>query len=456
MDAALLRRVETGAIEGRARNMRGRQVQLRRLFDYLCEHRDAFVEADQQDGDVSRGEAQTIVAAVLAEIRRHYDALDLQKELAQDNRLRTGQPAPDRQHPIAIAYVLPPLHDLLFGTVTALAAAIEAGSCCVIEIPNTTRAMGAVVRDAVLGALDPEAYTVIRTHAPAAFLAQCYVVDPEQRLDASVATVGRLVSHADEPTVAIVDRTADAAQAAKDIVCSRLVFAGRSPYAVDHVLVNEFVADEFAEAVRAKVEAFYGSNAAEGVVDSVVVHADRTNALLKQKITSKKLVIVRVTSLDDAIDLANGPTPRAALYAFAANEEARYLSQHIVARATFVNYIPSKLLVGPMYPVGYPIQTEMRYTRAMFERPSPQFVSTVGDRRTIATTNSTVDPAAASKLLLRAANPLKPMGLPPAGAWGFFDQGIILGASVYLLPIFVGSVVAVVQTIRLALNKYVL
>lgn len=34
-----------------------------------------------------------------------------------------------------------------------------------------------------------------------------------------------------------------------------------------------------------------------------------------------------------------------------------------------------------------------------------------------------------------AQRPLKPTGQAPSGAWGFFEQGIIIGALVYLLPI---------------------
>ena len=31
--------------------------------------------------------------------------------------------------------------------------------------------------------------------------------------------------------------------------------------------------------------------------------------------------------------------------------------------------------------------------------------------------------------------PLRPIDQPPSGAWGFFEQGMVLGALVYLLPI---------------------
>lgn len=49
-------------------------------------------------------------------------------------------------------------------------------------------------------------------------------------------------------TVAVVDRTADIAAAAADIVHARFSHSGESPYAPDLVLVNEFVIKEFLDA----------------------------------------------------------------------------------------------------------------------------------------------------------------------------------------------------------------
>jgi hypothetical protein len=49
--------------------------------------------------------------------------------------------------------------------------------------------------------------------------------------------------------IAFVDRTADPNLAAKEVVASRLAFGGKSHCAVDQVFVNEFVADNFLDAV---------------------------------------------------------------------------------------------------------------------------------------------------------------------------------------------------------------
>jgi acyl-CoA reductase-like NAD-dependent aldehyde dehydrogenase len=49
--------------------------------------------------------------------------------------------------------------------------------------------------------------------------------------------------------VAIVDRTADASAAAKEIVASQLLFRGQSRYSVDQMFVNEYVLDAFHSAL---------------------------------------------------------------------------------------------------------------------------------------------------------------------------------------------------------------
>jgi len=54
-----------------------------------------------------------------------------------------------------------------------------------------------------------------------------------------------LLSNDDRRVIAVVDRTANVADAAISLVRSRFAFGGRSPYAPDLVLVNEFSKQEF-------------------------------------------------------------------------------------------------------------------------------------------------------------------------------------------------------------------
>lgn len=58
-----------------------------------------------------------------------------------------------------------------------------------------------------------------------------------------------LVSPSGLRTVAVVDRTANLDKAAKDLVMARFSFGGKSPYAPDIVLVNDFMMGKFLHAV---------------------------------------------------------------------------------------------------------------------------------------------------------------------------------------------------------------
>lgn len=89
--------------------------------------------------------------------------------------------------------------------------------------------------------------------------------------------------------------------------------------------------------------------------------------------------------------------------------------------------------------MGYPVQLDLRFTREMFEQCSPEIAP--GERfHPISRTVSYGGSAVGAKMLAALSKPLKPTGQAPAGAWGFFDQGIILGAVVYLLPLAAASV----------------
>lgn len=82
-----------------------------------------------------------------------------------------------------------------------------------------------------------------------------------------------------------------------------------------------------------------------------------------------------------------------------------------------------------MVPSDYAIDLRVRYAREMFELPSPQVIP--GPRSH--PISSILKKADYIDSLSR--KPLKPTGQPPSGAWGFFEQGIVLGFVFYVLPI---------------------
>lgn len=139
-----------------------------------------------------------------------------------------------------------------------------------------------------------------------------------------------LISPSKERTIAIVDRSAKVAEAAKALVAARFALGGRSPYSPDLVLVNEFVMKPFLESVIQHASRYLAgengesrrilSSRSKGLLGSLQkdrsVHVlvsgtdwgiidvhDRSSHLLQSKIEEKILIVHPITSLDDAIDI---------------------------------------------------------------------------------------------------------------------------------------------------------
>lgn len=135
MENALLARVQAAAIDGRMRNYRTRQNALTSLFQGLVRHTADLLLAVQVDDECSKAEAQIIIAATLHEVREHYDRIDFNRELHSEFGVKRGEGFP-RRLPVGIAYIIPDSFTLSFSVFSALAAAIEAGCCCVIEVSH--------------------------------------------------------------------------------------------------------------------------------------------------------------------------------------------------------------------------------------------------------------------------------------------------------------------------------
>lgn len=115
--------------------------------------------------------------------------------------------------------------------------------------------MDSVLRKLLPAALDANTFHLAKTVTDASILATALLVD---QTGASSSTspspsthhslTNQLLSSTRARAVAIVDRTADVAAAARALANARFGFGGASPYAPDLVLVHEFVKPAFFEA----------------------------------------------------------------------------------------------------------------------------------------------------------------------------------------------------------------
>jgi acyl-CoA reductase-like NAD-dependent aldehyde dehydrogenase len=131
-----LSKIQCAATDGGARNLRSRQKSLIALFSSLTKRKEEFVEALQTDNDFSKGEAQIAVSAMLLDLRKHYERLDLKEELELEYSIRDSKSHITRRVAQRIAYIIPDPFTMAFSVFSALCAAIEAGSSCVVEVSH--------------------------------------------------------------------------------------------------------------------------------------------------------------------------------------------------------------------------------------------------------------------------------------------------------------------------------
>ncbi|GAB1215572.1 hypothetical protein ATERTT37_004763 [Aspergillus terreus] len=382
-------RILSAEIDGRCQNIRYRQNQLHRLQSALVQHVEDLREAIQKDSDNSTEEIQAEICLALSEIRTHYLPLSLEKDLEQEYRVAHGKDNADGKRGAGVVYIVPCSHTMFYSIISALSAAIAAGNCVILEVSSshvihsltrsdasqlaqTTMFLPRLLRKILTQALDNDTFAVSEERPEPAFLDRVLMVVQH---DSGTASNRSLVSSTGR-TVAVVDRTAHINEAAEALVTARFAFGGRSPYAPDVVLVQEFAMKPFVESViqhASKLLAGQNGEARKKAVNSgrsspgaslvdlarkdpscrilvsgtgwgIIEVQDRKSPLLQRKVDERVLILHPSTSLDDAIDFSNCMGTLTATYAFAIPSAAKYLTQFIDAHISWVNHVPLDML----------------------------------------------------------------------------------------------------------------
>ncbi|OQV00734.1 hypothetical protein CLAIMM_06193 [Cladophialophora immunda] len=385
--------------DGRTRDLRYRQRQLRSLHAWITGHVADIETGVQKTDHLSRPETRLLTILSLSRLREVYDALDLKTELADEYRIKNGQDHAGRQVPEELTYVVPERRLLFYNIMSILYVCIAAGSSVIVELPGDLGDAGNLVQSVFREALDKTAFVTLHHRGPADLLSCCLVVDQTGLV--STAGVGRLIgSEIGAATVAIVDRTADLDFAAQEIVKSRVAFAGKGAYAPGYILVNEFSETRFLDLVckyadEVSTPSLNGTDSTpinrpsdaekeKGQQEGKVVFESPAFRLIKLSDRSslwdsrpaRSIAFLASSSHEDAIDAVNAGGQKAllALYVFADPSAAKYLTQFVRTRVSFVNYIPTQILAWPAAPAGYPVSPDFLYTRAMIESASPQYL----------------------------------------------------------------------------------
>ncbi|ETS85193.1 hypothetical protein PFICI_03218 [Pestalotiopsis fici W106-1] len=241
----VLERIDAAAIDGRAHNIRHRQHQLHQLSGALQRNADKICEAIGLDSGFDDDEVAFEFSQSINTIRTLYEQLNLQSALDEEYAANNKDNLSARM-PFGIVVIRPGQHCRLFSIISPVATAIAAGNCVIVEIPNSLGHLDSFLRSELTTSLDPDGFAIVSKAVTVSRLSSDYVVVDQTLSDTTKES--SLVSDSKALTVAIVDRTADVEQAASAICTARFRFKGRSPYAPDVIMVNEWVRDDFVSA----------------------------------------------------------------------------------------------------------------------------------------------------------------------------------------------------------------
>lgn len=321
------------------------------------------------------------------------------------------------------------------------------------QLENNLRTLTRVLRETLKTALHPDTFAIASSPIRDTAILNS-AIHINQNSSDNWPKANQLASPSRSRAFAIVDRTSDVKVAARELVAARFAFGGTSPYAPDLVLVNEFVKQDFLQAVveesrklssgpkvygdakgkpsgvsrvSGAIEALRKADSKLQIIiqesSTVVVElATRRSEMLEVKTEAPILTIHAIKSLDDAIDFVSSAdsAPALAAYHFGNPQVGKYLAQFVDARVSFVNQVPRELLVGPAHPATHVVDPSTRYTVDMFTLARPAFIQPTTTSSEIAAVMSAANGSTAQKFLEQALSPLVAMKRKPGGGVGMF------------------------------------
>lgn len=133
-------RIIAASVDGRAHNTRYRQTQFQRFHAALLVNASALKDAIRADTGVTSAEAEVEYLVALFEVRKHYEAVSLEKDLDEEYSVAKGKDALERRVPVGIVFIAPnETHSSFFSVVSPLSAALAAGNCVVVEVSTNTQ-----------------------------------------------------------------------------------------------------------------------------------------------------------------------------------------------------------------------------------------------------------------------------------------------------------------------------
>lgn len=131
-----LQSIREAAIDGRAKNIIWRQIQLENLQRTLIDNADTIQAAIQQDSAYTSTETAIEYCLTLKCLNENYKSLDIERALKDEYAIARGHDSEAFRDPVGVVYIVPTTHNFFYSIVSAVGAAITAGNCVVIEVSH--------------------------------------------------------------------------------------------------------------------------------------------------------------------------------------------------------------------------------------------------------------------------------------------------------------------------------
>jgi acyl-CoA reductase-like NAD-dependent aldehyde dehydrogenase len=129
-----LQAVREAAIDGRLHNIFIRREQLEALQRKLLEQADAIENAIRSDSGYAASEVAVEYLLTLKSLKEYHQSLNAERALKDEYAIARGEDDANRTVPIGIVYIVPTSYTPFYSIITAVAGAITAGNCVVIEV----------------------------------------------------------------------------------------------------------------------------------------------------------------------------------------------------------------------------------------------------------------------------------------------------------------------------------
>jgi acyl-CoA reductase-like NAD-dependent aldehyde dehydrogenase len=127
-------RVLASAIEGQAQSLRFIQRQLSKLHTALVQASLDIQASTTKESSITASEAEIQYSQLLNNVKELFVDSDFGSALQSEYRVAKSENAPGNLSPYGTVYIVPSNFNLVYSTVTAVAAAIAAGNCVILEV----------------------------------------------------------------------------------------------------------------------------------------------------------------------------------------------------------------------------------------------------------------------------------------------------------------------------------